>query len=67
MLMTHARPPGTTPNGICSYRDPLAATFPLAPRLLPPTSTPLRAAPILLLRLLLGPRPRLGSALGAAV
>ena len=64
--MTLARPRGTAPNGIFSYHAPLPATFPVTPGLLLPTSTPLLAGPILLLRLLLGPRPRLGAALGTA-
>ena len=55
------------PTAFSAAHAPLPATFPVTPRLLPPTSTPLLAGPILLLRLLLGPRPRLGSALGTAV
>jgi hypothetical protein len=55
------------PNAIFNCGALLTATFPVTPRLLPPTSTPLFAGPILLLRLLPGPRPSLGAALGAAV
>jgi hypothetical protein len=55
--MTLARPCDTSPNGISSYHAPLPTAFPVTPRLRQSTSTPLLAGPILLLRLLLGPRP----------
>ncbi len=62
--MTLARPCDTSPNGISSYHAPLPTAFPVTPRLRLATSTPLLAGPILLLRSLLGSRPRLGAALG---